>query len=1451
MPEIKRTFQAGKMNRTLDERLIPQGEYVEALNINIGRSDSSDVGAVENVLGNVRIGDTGDYIDNAKCIGSLRDNGNERIYMFVTSNADEFNRNTGSHAVLEYDQLTGAIKTLASGEWLDFHPNNPITGINLVDGLLFWTDDRNEPRKINVSRALEDGSFYNTDDKAAVAKFAPFKAPNVESINTTGTDSTFLEDKLVRFAYRFKFNDGEFSTISPFTPICFTSVNSIASTDLVDGTIPSFVNTAKRILLSVDVPVNYGITGVELLYNESTTSNIYILDELSANTNDDDLLAPDIPIDFVYDSQDPFKTLPGNQLTRVYDAIPRRAKSQEFASGRLIYGNYLQNYNLPNISFAVQARTKDANDADDVFFDFSVKSRRTYQVGVVLADKYGRQSPVILSSTGGDTIYVKAAEDNASALQQLQIKFNTDLPDWAHSYRIVIKQRQQEYHNWFAQGDGTNLPILGNNINKIPRDTTGQGGFNGDTFIAPSNIKLFSKVTNGVTNSNDVISQVASISYAAGSAPVATVSGITAIKDADYVFETVPDESNLDIFYETSTGDLVSNITSEYIDIEFFNCWVILVGSIHIELNRLRAAFNETFFTIGIKAYVVQENFQEQRRFNTLIHSSGLFNSRVGINYVNQFNEAEGGITVSLDPADGSIQKLYAEDTQLLIFQEDKVSRSPIDKDFIYSAEGGAVPVTSSTQYLGTIAPYAGEYGISKDPGSFAVYGTRKYFTDKNRGVVLRLSNDGLTEISNYGMADFFRDALRISNSIVGSFDEYHDLYNLTIVGDNTYTGREDTNVATANEGYFTLSFEEDVQGWNSFKSFEQESGTTLNNRYYTTNGGILWEHNTGEVYNNFYGQQHGSYLECVLNDSPSDVKEFKTINYEGTEGWACERVLTNLDDLRIIPEPEDVRLTTLTLEIDSDSEGVENGVISGTQRLTVLTGSQFKWIIKVSPATPEHTFPSATDVTVIINEGDDDEYTVEGVLNENDGSLYFATNTEVAGVDRTFRAKIEGRAVEDISGSILTIALVHDVRNGSVIDDEVEVFVNSTEFEAGDSSFAYVAGDNNPSVNFGVRLVNPDLYEITNDFLTTSTLSDDILTGDEDVNVNDDKTEITFDRDITLPIVTTAGSITVSETADPLRLRTKINYGVPVFTPADDVLTPYVIINEELIEVDSVTAVLPDDDEFYTSGKNYAIPTIYYVPEFELNDPDDDDDVDTGRYIPDSSAIASNFIAADSNYTINEVLRLHAGDLEFEFNELTLNGVAVPSDFLLGSMQVKLQTLNLEQNPTDRTTTSADVTVLPTANIITYELGDVLITGSVGSETFEGDPDNPLDYGSVDYVKADDENIVFKINTDVSSYYTIIRYSPEQNTDGTDEMLVRTVLDDFPINQTTYDDGEARTFTGTNNLIRPGVDYYIDIPSDSINAANYAVLFYPEHDSDKYRGTVLPRSRLFFTISA
>ena len=183
-----------------------------------------------------------------------------------------------------------------------------------------------------------------------------------------------------------------------------------------------------------------------------------------------------------------------------------------------------------------------------------------------------------------------------------------------------------------------------------------------------------------------------------------------------------------------------------------------------VEEARIRGGFNNTTVDFGVKAYLVEDENLQQSRFNTLIYS-GIYNSRTGVNNTNVFSTAEGSITKSLEPSNGSIQKLYAYDTNLTIFQENKVSKALIDKDAIYSAEGAGTPVSSLKVVIGQIVPYKGEYGISTNPESWAQFGFRQYFADRYRSAILRLSNDGITEISQYGMGDYFRDALSIVSS--------------------------------------------------------------------------------------------------------------------------------------------------------------------------------------------------------------------------------------------------------------------------------------------------------------------------------------------------------------------------------------------------------------------------------------------------------------------------------------------------------------------------------------------------------------------------------------------------------------------------------------------------------------------------------------------------------------
>ena len=92
MAEIKNTFIKSKMNRDLDDRLIPKGEYRTALNVGISQTEGADVGTLQVVLGNLEINNIeleGAELDcNVKVIGVYTDSVNQKIYLYLTNFLD-------------------------------------------------------------------------------------------------------------------------------------------------------------------------------------------------------------------------------------------------------------------------------------------------------------------------------------------------------------------------------------------------------------------------------------------------------------------------------------------------------------------------------------------------------------------------------------------------------------------------------------------------------------------------------------------------------------------------------------------------------------------------------------------------------------------------------------------------------------------------------------------------------------------------------------------------------------------------------------------------------------------------------------------------------------------------------------------------------------------------------------------------------------------------------------------------------------------------------------------------------------------------------------------------------------------------------------------------------------------------------------------------------------------
>ena len=780
MPEIKNTFLKSKMNKDLDARLVPNGEYRDAKNINISRSEGSDVGAIENILGNTVITNikskintlenskifydevpgfirpTADPnlsidVNNLEVIGYHTDDVNQRVFLFLTNYTDTSNDRLSNFAtpdywervagnpdtwpfyykgaccyIAQYNVKTEQSKILVAGNFLNFSKTHPIINCNMLDSLLFWTDNRNQPRKINVdfafNNAWEDvenyvtGSFdigldgyqkappstiyagspyYNFEDQMSVAKFSPYrsiefldasgnsglvdksseflpyhiitnptsafpgssttnpfvnfsetfdasslnpdlkigdhlvipvqdnttnvvdlefeitsvgassvqlnaspsgigisidantiiqiKRPNPSyDINYKG-DENLLKEKFAKFSYRFKYDDGEYSLMAPFTQAAFipqqygSFLYNQENITLQSGNVSFMENMIDNVKLKINTPHNcntlkyrYKIHEVQIVIKFSDEQAIRVVRDIPISEITGGSSSTQTYFIEDYLSSKPFKTLPEDELIRVSDRVPIRAMTQEVSGNRLIYGNFVDKHASPdsleyNLQYTQKGST--ANAITKEFPNHTLKQNRSYQIGIVLLDRYGRSSDVIFSdpntvsgTSGGSpnvnsTLYAPYSNYGNDSIDYfgniMQLSPASNIPSSLsnkagypglysltnplgyYTYRIVVKQQEQDYYNvytpgalageliWDAAVDWKNsgspidfetdvvgrineylpsfhnknritlLNLFGDNINKIPRELKEVGA--GDTTF-DSRVLLYNRV---------------------------------------------------------------------------------------------------------------------------------------------------------------------------------------------------------------------------------------------------------------------------------------------------------------------------------------------------------------------------------------------------------------------------------------------------------------------------------------------------------------------------------------------------------------------------------------------------------------------------------------------------------------------------------------------------------------------------------------------------------------------------------------------------------------------------------------------------------------------------------------------------------------------------------------------------------------------------------------------
>ena len=346
--KIQNTFSKGKMNKDFDERLVPDGEYIDALNVRVVNTAGSDAGAVENERGNTKLTFISEA-NNPMCIGSVSDEVGEKIYWFVVNSLNhsfvyEYNSETATMSVLLQDTRS------ANDQVLNFNEYYKVTGANVVyntstnQNLLLWTDGYNPPRCINIQRAKTYGVNNFIEEDINLYKKPPKKAPTVTPYSTAQVTENAVKEQYFAFSYRYKYLDGEYSALSSFTDYQFTpstkfrldynTMENLSMLNLFNAYRIGFNTGDKR------------VTDIQICFKNPNSNLIFVVENLNKKEKG---YQNETEKTYSFSNKKIYRALPDDELGRIYDDVPLTAKAQDFIQNRVVYGNITKQYDLVRI----------------------------------------------------------------------------------------------------------------------------------------------------------------------------------------------------------------------------------------------------------------------------------------------------------------------------------------------------------------------------------------------------------------------------------------------------------------------------------------------------------------------------------------------------------------------------------------------------------------------------------------------------------------------------------------------------------------------------------------------------------------------------------------------------------------------------------------------------------------------------------------------------------------------------------------------------------------------------------------------------------------------------------------------------------------------------------------------------------------------------------------------
>lgn len=297
------------------------------------------------------------------------------------------------------------------------------------------------------------------------------------------------------------------------------------------------------------------------------------------------------------------------------------------------------------------------------------------------------------------------------------------------------------------------------------------------------------------------------------------------------------------------------------------------------------------------RAFIFDEN-ANQVTFSSKYRWSLAYQADTNINQANRFYPQNFD---NVDRRFGAIMRMLTWDRMLTFFQERKCGQTGVYQKFISDNNGGEQLITTSSIITeNNVRYYDGNFGCGNQPDSIVQSGYVYYFVDPIRGKQLRLSRDGITDLSetyktqtwagqnispyltgrNYTFGGLSR--------ITGTFNirkdntgEYLCVLQPWVLGSDSFAGE-------------TMSFDEGRNLFGSPYDYAPEQIICAENVLYSFRNGKMFIHDNTTNYNTFYGTVYDSTITRVFNAGLIEKKNWISLTEVASVIWDCPEISTN-----------------------------------------------------------------------------------------------------------------------------------------------------------------------------------------------------------------------------------------------------------------------------------------------------------------------------------------------------------------------------------------------------------------------------------------------------------------------------------------------------------------------------------------------------------------------------